>query len=79
MPHVIKKLLKYSMKDIWNADEFGLCYKFSPNSTVVPGRIPVQKKKKERLTYLSCANADGSEKFPILKLDILRSLNVFKT
>ncbi len=38
----------------------------SPTSTVGPERLPGKKKKKERLSYLACTNADGSEKFLML-------------
>ena len=64
LPHVIDEPRNYALNDIWNADEFGIFYKMSPESTVGPGRIPGKKKKKERLPYLACANADGSEKYP---------------
>ena len=66
LPHVIDELRNCALNDFWNADEFGIFYKMSPESAVGSGRIPGKKKKKERLSYLVCTNADGSEKYPML-------------
>ena len=67
LPHVIDELRNYALKEIWNADEFGLFCKMSTDSTVGLGSFPGKKKKKrERLSYLACANADGSEKYSLL-------------
>ena len=66
LPFIINELQKYSLNDIWNAEEFGQMYKIHPNSTVGTGRLPENKKNKYRLSYLACAHADGSEKFPML-------------
>ena len=64
LPHVIDELRNYALNDIWNGDEFGIFYKMYPQSTVRPGRIPGKKKEKGKLSYLACANADGSENYP---------------
>ncbi len=46
LPFTINELRKYFLNDIWNADEFGMMYKISPNSTVGPGRLSGKKRKK---------------------------------
>lgn len=35
-------------------------YKAAPTTTIVPKRLPGRKKRKERITFLVCANSDGS-------------------
>ena len=61
LPILQTLLSAFSPRDTFNADEFGLNYQLAPTSTVGPRRLPGRKKKKERLTFLVCGNADGSE------------------
>lgn len=56
----------YSADDIWNADETGLNYCMPPDRTISAHPLPGRKKDKKRLTVLVCANASGSEKFPLM-------------
>lgn len=58
----------YQPSDIFNADEFGLFYRLTPNED-----FNKQDKKcengsssSERLTVLACVNANGTEKLPLL-------------
>ena len=51
-----------SRRDQFNADKFGLYYWMTPNNTIESGRIPGRKKRKERLNFLTRANADGCER-----------------
>lgn len=67
-----------AMRDIWNAHEFGHCYKMSPNSTMVD-HPPGNRSDKTRVTYLACANADGSERFPLLVVGHVTSPSSFAT
>ncbi len=45
LPVLQEKLKKYTLKDIWNADEFGLFYQMPPRETIAPGPISGRKKK----------------------------------
>ena len=67
----------FSPRDIFNADEFGLNYRLAPTSTVVPRRLSGRKKKKERITFLGCGNADGSEQITPLLLGSSRKPRYF--
>lgn len=55
---------EYSMADIWNADETGLNYSMPPDRTISERPMPGRKKCKDRLTFLFCANALGTERMP---------------
>ena len=55
-------LSAFSRKDLFNADEFGLCFKQSPTTTIGPKRLPGRKNKYDRISFLVCTNADGSER-----------------
>ena len=77
MKNIIQELRKHSLNDIWNADEFGLIYKTVPSRTVGPDKL-LGKKKKDRITYLACSNADGSEKFPLLNIGRTKSPKFFE-
>ncbi|GBN15367.1 Tigger transposable element-derived protein 6 [Araneus ventricosus] len=65
LPNLIKG---YKQKDIFNADETGLFYNLLPPKTLAIKSDTCHggKKSKVRLTVLLCANADGSEKLPLL-------------
>lgn len=54
------------IKEIINPDEFGHFYSKPPNRTIVRCALPGCKKQKERLTFLSFANAAGSEKLLLM-------------
>lgn len=73
LPRLREKLSKYAMKDIFNANEFGLNYHMAPDTTIACQRIPGRKKAKELISVLVCANADGSE-----NLEFLIIVNSFK-
>lgn len=56
---------------IFNADECGLYYKCTPDSTFVANNepsAPGRKGNKERLTFMPCSNADGSFKLPLMMI-----------
>ena len=56
------ELQNCSLNDVWNLYEFGLLYQMSQTQTIAPAPIHNRKKIKKRITCLTCANADGSEK-----------------
>lgn len=58
----------FALRDVFNADETGLFYKMSPNTTLAirAENVKGTKKEKDRITVLCCANADGSERLPLL-------------
>lgn len=56
----------YSLKDTFNADEFGLSYRMEPNTTIARERLLGRKKEKQRISVLACANGDGSKKFELI-------------
>ena len=59
---------KYDAKDIFNADETGVFWRLLPSRTYAFKNESCQdgKKSKDRVTVMICANADGSEKRPLL-------------
>lgn len=63
--NVLPKLVDgYSSDCVYNADETGLFYRMKPEYTMENSRSKAGgcKKSKERLTFLFCSNADGTEK-----------------
>jgi hypothetical protein len=59
---------KYSPKDIFSADEFGLFYNMLPDKTYTfkGANCKGIKVNKERITILVCADLGGKEKLPLL-------------
>lgn len=54
---------------LYNADESGLYYRMLPNKTFVAATektAPGRKSAKERVTFMLCANADGTHKTKVL-------------
>ena len=64
---ILRTLLSaFNPRDQFNCDEFGFMYKMAPRTTIGPRRLPGKKFKKERITFMACTNADGSERLPPL-------------
>jgi hypothetical protein len=61
-------MARYSPKDVFNADEFGLFYNMLPDKTYTFKRASSKgiKVNKERIAVLVRANLDGTEKLPLL-------------
>jgi len=79
--NVLPQLVKdYSNRDIYNTDEFGLFYRLTPNKTMsVKGQqCHGGKLRKDRLTVLVGANADGSDKLKPLVIGKSRNPRCFK-
>lgn len=66
LPLLRKIKSRYSLRDVFNADEFGLYYRRSPNVTIGPARMQGRKRSKDRITFLPCCNSDGTERLPLL-------------
>lgn len=62
LPQILKTTNKYALQDIFNMDETGLFYCFTPDCTIASQQIKGAKKYKIRLTVAMMCNADGSEK-----------------
>ena len=45
LPVLQERLKKYPLRDIWNANKFGLFYQMPLRETIAPGPIPGRKKK----------------------------------
>ena len=65
-------------KDVFNADECGLFFSMAPDKTIAAEPLPGCKKAKERITFMPCANADGSEKFELMVIGHAWKPGVFK-
>ena len=63
-----KLIEKYEPNDIYNADELGLFYQITPNSTFLMNGTKCKrgKQSKDRITVFVCCNMDGSDKIKIL-------------
>jgi hypothetical protein len=61
-------MAKYSPKDIFNADEFGLFYNMLPDKTYTFKGVGCKgiKMNKQRINILVCVNLDGTEKLTLL-------------
>jgi hypothetical protein len=71
---------KYSLNDVYNADETALFYKFMPNKTLAfkGERCTGGKNSKERITILLCTNSTGTDKLLPLVIGKYRSPRCFK-
>ena len=57
---------RYTLDNIWNADETGLFWKMRPSRTLTKGNISGYKKDKARVSLLLACNAIGTERLPPL-------------
>ncbi|CAB4419840.1 unnamed protein product [Rhizophagus irregularis] len=55
-------LRRYSLDDVYNADETGLFFRMTPNETLAHGPINGTKKDKTRVTVMLASNAFGNHK-----------------
>lgn len=67
LPNLIQS---FELRNIFNLDETGLFYKLTPNKTLAFNNDSCTggKNSKERVSLLIGANADGSEKLPLLMI-----------
>ena len=77
LPRLGQLAAQYSLADIFNADEFGLCYSAAPRSTIDLGRPPSRNVNNDRATFLVCTNVDGSESLPPRLVDWARRPRCF--
>lgn len=66
---------------IYNADESALFWKLLPDRTMVHAKertAPGRKMSKERITFLSCANGDGSHKLKMMVIGKSTNPRAFK-
>ena len=66
LPILRQKTSQYALNDIFNAEEFGLFYQAASIRTIGPARLDGRKVRKERLIFLVCAKADGTDKHPLM-------------
>nr|CCA19947.1 PREDICTED: similar to Tigger transposable elementderived protein 6 putative [Albugo laibachii Nc14] len=60
------RIVDYEGKDVYDPDETALYYCKPPNKTICTEPISGRKSDKKRLTVAVVANADGTEKLPLL-------------
>lgn len=68
-------------EQLYNADESGLYYRLLPNKTFVAANeknAPGRKTPKERVTFMLCANSDGSHKLKTLVIGKSKNPRCFK-
>ena len=68
LPGLRQLTSQYCISNIFNADEFGLFYTAAPRKSIAPGQLRGKKKSKQRVTFLVCANVDGTEQVPPLMI-----------
>lgn len=78
LPNLRKVCQQYHKDDVFNADETGLNYAMPPDRTISVEPMPGRKKEKRRLTILVCANASGTEKYPLLFIGNSKQPRCFK-
>lgn len=78
LPSIQERLKPYELRDIYNADEFGLFYRMAPDKTIAREQLEGRKKDKKRLSVLACSNADGSHKVPLLIIGNAHKPRFFK-
>jgi len=59
---------QYPPSNVFNMDESALFYNAAPRGSICKKEPPAHKQNKARVTMACCANADGSEKLPLLFL-----------
>ncbi|KAG3080424.1 hypothetical protein PI125_g20447 [Phytophthora idaei] len=59
---------RYTPRNVFNMDESAFFYKAVPRGSICKKSAPSLKQDKVRVTMACCANADGSEKLPLLFL-----------
>lgn len=75
------KELNLEPTQIYNADESALYWKMLPEKTLVRSQektAPGRKISKERVTFLACCNADGSQKLKLLVIGKAKNPRAFK-
>lgn len=75
------KELNLGPTQIYNADESALYWKRLPEKTLVRSQektAPGRKISKERVTFLVCCNADGSQKLKLLVVGKVKNPRAFK-
>lgn len=75
------KEMDLCQEQIYNADESGLYWKLLPTKTYVTlqqKQAPGRKSEKQRITFLSCANASGKHKLKMLVIGKAKKPRVFK-
>nr|XP_057933526.1 tigger transposable element-derived protein 4-like [Doryrhamphus excisus] len=65
-----KVLSDYNPRDIYNADETALFFKFTPNDT---NATPGESDQKDRVTLMVAANMDGSDKVPLFLIGMFKN------
>lgn len=72
----------YAEDDIYNMDETGLFWRMSPSRGLTTQSRPGSRKDKTRISIVCCANASGSDRFPLWFIGkarqprALRSINI---
>lgn len=77
LSHIKNVIAQFTLEDVFNADEFGYCYRQTPERTIATERMQGRKKEKTRLT-LACCNGDGSEKIPLMCIGKAQKPRCFK-
>ena len=68
---------EFAPKDIYNADETGLFWLMTPDTTLASMPQKGRKHIKSRITLHVCTNADGSDKLPLLILGNAKNPRAF--
>lgn len=71
----------YDLDLVYNADETGLCWKSLPSKTLASKReraAPGYKSSKDRVTLMTCANATGTHRIPLLLIGKSKKPRCFK-
>ena len=73
-------LLEYIPENIYNADEIGLYYRATPDSSLCYKyeQLSGSKRAKERITILLCANMTGKDKLKLLMISKSKKPRCFK-
>ena len=70
---------EFDHKDIYNADETGLFWLMTPNTTLASKPQKGRKHIKSRITLHACSNADGSDQLPLTILGNAKNPRAFGT
>ena len=78
LPYLRRLSATYSLSNIYNSDEFGLWTSKPPRTTIGPHALTGRKNVKERLTFLACTNADGTDRLPPLVIGRAKNPRCFE-
>lgn len=78
LPHIRDVIDEYNPEDVYNMDETGLFFRLQPDRSLATYAIQGQKKDKERISIVICANESGTDRIPLTIIGHYKNPHCFK-